>query len=115
MTQPDERIRIAPQVFIPLSVSSYVVPVTPSDGAGEPVAAQALAMLVPGTIGVIFHPGIWHAGAVVLDTAGSFAVLMCRSGGPSDDEFCTVAQVTLDVADTDAKPRPQLHAGVFAR
>lgn len=90
-----ERHPFAAQCFIPLDVARYVVAVMPSDNAGNPLPDQTLAFLMPSTVGVIYHPGVWHLGATVLDRIGHFAVLMWRGGPGEDDEFRTVEPMTL--------------------
>ncbi|WP_116133425.1 ureidoglycolate lyase [Tropicimonas sp. IMCC34043] len=90
-----ERHPFAAQVFVPLSVSRYIALVMPSDSSGAPDPAQALAMLMPGSLGIIFNPGVWHLGATVLDEVGSFAVLMWRGGAESDDESCAIPRCDL--------------------
>lgn len=90
-----ERHPHAAQCFFPLDVSRYVVMVMPSDDTGQPHPDLALAFLMPGTMGVIFNPGVWHLGATVLDRAGHFTVLMWRGGPQQDDEFRTIAPLTL--------------------
>lgn len=90
-----ERHPYASQCFFPLDVSRYVVMVMPSDDTGAPCQEQALALLMPGTMGVIFNPGVWHLGATVLDCPGHFTVLMWRGGVRQDDEFRTIAPMTL--------------------
>lgn len=84
----------AAQVFVPVDVSRYVVTVMPPDGTGAPDPAQALCMILPGTVGVIYRAGIWHAGVTVLDRAAHFAVLMYR-GAPDDDFFAPIPPLTL--------------------
>ena len=79
----------AAQLFLPMGVSRYVVTVMPSDKSGAPDSGQALAFLVPGTLGVAYHPGTWHAGIAALDAEATFAVLMWR-GGDEDDVFATI-------------------------
>ncbi|QBX99957.1 hypothetical protein E2K80_03740 [Rhodophyticola sp. CCM32] len=90
-----ERHPYASQCFFPLDVSRYAVMVMPSDAKGGPCADKALAFLMPGTMGVIFNPGVWHLGATVLDRPGHFTVLMWRGGPVQDDEFRTIAPLTL--------------------
>lgn len=90
-----ERHPHAAQCFFPIDVSRYAVMVMPSDNAGDPRPDQALAFLMPGTMGVIFNPGVWHLGATVLDRTGHFTVLMWRGGPQSDDEFRTITPITL--------------------
>ena len=75
-----ERHPQAAQCFLPLEVARYVVVVMPSDHLGNPSVDQMVAFLLPATMGVIYHPNVWHVGATVLDRPGSFAVLMWREG-----------------------------------
>ena len=90
-----ERHPHADQVFLPLDVARYLVVVMPSDASGDPAPDRALAFEVPGTLGVVFRTGAWHAGAAVFDRPGSFAVLMWRSGD-GDDEFRRIDPLTID-------------------
>lgn len=83
----------AAQVFLPLDVSRYLVTVMPDRG-GSPDPSGALAMILPGTLGVIYRPGTWHAGVTVLDRDGRFAVLMWR-GAADDDIFAPTAPLTI--------------------
>jgi ureidoglycolate lyase len=52
------------------------------------------SFLLPGTVGVIYARGVWHASASVLDRAGAFAVLMWR-GANDDDVFADIAPTLL--------------------
>lgn len=90
-----ERHPFAAQCFFPLDVSRYVVLVMPSDGDGRPVPEDALALLLPGNMGVIFNAGVWHMGATVLDRDGHFTVLMWRGAAEGDDEFREIPPLTL--------------------
>lgn len=90
-----ERHPFAAQCFVPLDVTRYVVLVMPEASDGGPDAARAMGFVLPGTRGVIFHPGTWHLGATVLDRQGSFAVLMWRGGPAADDEIRVIAPLTL--------------------
>ncbi|MEM6740369.1 MAG: ureidoglycolate lyase [Pseudomonadota bacterium] len=90
-----ERHPHAAQCFFPLDVARYAVLVMPADPQGAPTPAHAVAFLMPGTMGVIFHPGTWHMAATVLDRAGHFTVLMWRGGPEADDEFRPIAPLTL--------------------
>ncbi|MBT8335550.1 MAG: ureidoglycolate lyase [Gemmatimonadetes bacterium] len=91
-----ERHPHAAQLFLPIGVSRYLVTVMPSDVAGRPDASRAQAYVVPGTVGVAYHPGTWHAGIAVLDREASFAVLMWR-GGDDDDEFASIPALEIAV------------------
>lgn len=90
-----ERHPFAAQCFFPLDVARYAVVVMPSDAAGLPLPAQAMGFIVPGTMGVIYARGVWHLGATVLDRPGHFTVLMWRGGPAQDDDFRTIAPLTL--------------------
>lgn len=90
-----ERHPFAAQVFVPLDVSRYVALVMPSDGAGNPDITRALAMLMPGSLGIVYNPGVWHLGATVLDAVASFAVLMWRRETGADDEFREIPHCEL--------------------
>lgn len=90
-----ERHPHAAQCFFPINVSRYVVMAMPSDETGAPRLDDALAFLLPGTMGVIYKPGVWHLGATVLDRTGHFTVLMWRGGPQQDDEFRTISPMTL--------------------
>ncbi len=90
-----ERHPHAAQCFFPIDVSRYAVLVFPSDADGHPLRERGLAFLMPGTVGVIFNPNVWHLGATVLDRPGHFAVLMWRGGPQQDDEFRTIPPLTL--------------------
>ena len=89
-----ERHPHAAQCFVPLDVSRYVVTVAPALTDGTADRSAIKSFILPGTIGVIYRPGVWHAGASVLDRAGSFAVLMWR-GANDDDVFADIAPLEL--------------------
>ena len=89
-----ERHPHAAQVFLPVDVGRYLVTVMAAQSGGSPDPAQTLCFLMPGTLGVIYHPGVWHAGATVLDKTGHFAVLMQR-GAADDDVLADIAPLTL--------------------
>ena len=94
----------ASQLFLPVGVSRYLVTVMPSDEAGGPDFPSALAFLVPRTLGVVYHPGTWHAGITVLDVEATFAVLMWR-GGEDDDVFASIPPLAVHVAGSPAGGR----------
>ncbi len=87
-----ERHPYSAQVFVPLDVASYVVVVAAAGEDGTPDAGSAQAFLAPGNLGIVYAPGVWHAGAAVLEQAGSFAVLMWRNDTGDDEEFAPLAQ-----------------------
>ena len=89
-----ERHPHAAQVFLPLDVTRYVVTVMTADAAGAPDPASARAFLLPPTLGVVYHAGVWHAGITALDRVGSFAVLMWR-GAADDDVFAAIPPVVV--------------------
>ncbi len=84
-----ERHPHAAQLFVPLQVTRYVITVLPSDAQGRPDVAGARAFVLPGTLGVAYRAGVWHAGITVLDADASFVVVMWR-GAADDDVFAPV-------------------------
>jgi ureidoglycolate lyase len=89
-----ERHPHAAQIFLPLDVSRYLVTVMPADADGLPDPSGTLSMLMPGTLGVVYRPGVWHAPITVLDRDGHFAVMMQR-GAPDDDVIVTIPPLML--------------------
>ncbi len=89
-----ERHPHAAQAFLPLCASRYVVTVMPADAGGRPDHTAARAFLMPGTLGVIYRAGTWHAGITALDDEASFAVLMWR-GAVDDDVFADIPALTI--------------------
>lgn len=89
-----ERHPHAAQVFVPMNVRRYLVTVMPSDTAGNPDPKGALSMILPGTMGVVYRAGAWHAGVTVLDADGQFAVLMQR-GAADDDVVVPILPITI--------------------
>ena len=83
-----ERHPFSAQVFMPTYVSRFVVVVAPTNEVGGPDIALAKAFVASGDIGIIYAPGVWHAGATVLDQDGSFGVLMWRNDTEDDEQFC---------------------------
>lgn len=84
-----ERHPHAAQLFLPVGGSRFLVTVMPSTPDGGPDPAGAMAFVVPGDVGVVYRPGVWHTGIAVLDRPGSFAVVMWRNG-EDDDDFVEV-------------------------
>jgi len=93
-----ERHPHAAQMFLPVDVERYLVTAMPSAADGAPDPAGAVCMLLPGSTGVVYRPGVWHASMTVLDRTASFAVLMWR-GAPDDDVFADIAPLSLGLAD----------------
>jgi ureidoglycolate lyase len=89
-----ERHPHAAQIFLPLDVSRYLVTVMPADDEGRPDPKGAISMILPGTLGIVYRQGVWHAPITVLDRDGYFAVMMQR-GAPDDDEIVTIPPFTL--------------------
>jgi ureidoglycolate lyase len=89
-----ERHPHARQVFVPLQASRYLVTVMTAATDGRPDPASARAFVVPGTIGVAYREGVWHASMTVLDEEASFAVFMWR-GGPDDDVVATIDPIVV--------------------
>ncbi len=98
--------RHAAQCFVPLDVSRYLVTVAHSDAGGNPLLDTLQTFLLPGSRGVIFARGVWHASATVLDRIGHFAVLMWR-GRADDDVFLDIPpRRIVGRIDTTSTPEP---------
>ena len=82
----------AAQVFLPVDVDRYVVTVMP--GGETPDHSGAISVILPGTVGIAYRPGAWHAGMTVLGRRGHFAVLMQR-GAADDDRFAAIPPLTV--------------------
>jgi ureidoglycolate lyase len=82
----------AAQIFLPVDVDHYVVTVMPGGDAPDP--SGALSVVLPGTVGIVYRPGAWHAGMTVLGRPGNFAVLMWR-GAADDDCFADIPPLTV--------------------
>lgn len=83
----------AAQVFLPVDVDRYLVTVMP--GGDTPDPAGAVSVVLPGTVGLIYRPGAWHAGITALGRPGHFAVLMWR-GAADDDRFADIAPLLIE-------------------
>jgi ureidoglycolate lyase len=81
------------QTFLPLDVSRYLVCVAGSLPDGRPDLNELQAWVVDGDTGVAFAPGVWHAGATVLDGLGHFAVIWPRRDRDSDTEIYRLPEV----------------------
>ena len=77
---------------MPLDVSPYLAVVAGRGADGRPDPADLHAFLIPGTVGVAYAPGVWHAGAIVLDRPGHFAVHWPRADRPEDTEIAVLAK-----------------------
>ena len=86
-----ERHPYSAQIFMPLDVAQFLVVLAPQDASGFPDLASVVAFLLPGNVGIVYRPGVWHAGITVLERAGSFNVLMWRNDSDDDEEFLELA------------------------
>ena len=103
-----ERHPHAAQLFLPMGeVSRYLVTVMPSDESGAPDPDRAEAFVVPGSLGVVYRPGTWHAGIAVLGGEGSFAVMMWR-GREDDDVFVAIPSLVVRPADSVAREQARV-------
>jgi len=84
-----ERHPHSAQMFIPMSVESYLVVVWNDhpNGGGVPAAFVAGPEDV-----VVYKPGIWHHGIVALGRDGLFASTMWKTRGGTDVEFLPLEQ-----------------------
>ena len=86
-----EKHPFASQIFLPLEASTYLVVVAPSLEDGLPDLAGALAFEVPGNVGILYRPDVWHAGATALGGKAHFAVHMWRND-VDDDVFVALSE-----------------------
>lgn len=84
-----ERHPHAAQLFLPIRVERYLVTVMPSKDGDTPDPEGARSFVVPGTMGVAYRQGTWHAGITALGGDASFAVMMWR-GAHDDDVFASI-------------------------
>ena len=89
-----ERHPYAAQVFVPLDVADYLIVVAPG-GDDAPDVSRAICFKAPGTVGIVYAPGVWHAGMTVLSRPGSFGVIMWRNGTADDEAFFPLASPLL--------------------
>jgi ureidoglycolate lyase len=85
-----ERHQHSSQMFIPLSVSRYLVPATLDAPGGGPDLTRLRTFVARAGQGVNYARGTWHHPVTVLDAPASFAVLMWRDGTAGDEEFVPV-------------------------
>lgn len=71
------------QMFIPMSVSQYLVIVW----EGHPHNSRAHGFIGGPEDLVIYNPGVWHHGIIALGHRGTFASTMWRVPGGRDVEF----------------------------
>jgi ureidoglycolate lyase len=90
-----ERHPHAAQAFVPLDTGRYLVTVLPSTVDGAPDLDAARAFVLPPTLGVVYRPGVWHAGITALDREATFVVLMWR-GAVDDDAFADVPPLLVE-------------------
>jgi ureidoglycolate lyase len=93
-----ERHRHSSQMFLPLAVERYLVVVAPDRG-GAPDPGDARAFVVPGDLGIVYAIDRWHCPMRVLDSRGSFVVLMDMSGTERDEEWAELPEpLEIEVA-----------------
>jgi len=86
-----ERHPHSAQMFLPLAVARYLV-VVASDRGGAPDPASARALVVPGDVGIVYAVDQWHCPMQVLDSRGSFVVLMAMSGTGRDEAWAELPE-----------------------
>ena len=86
-----ERHPHSSQMFLPLAVARYLVVVAPDRG-GAPDPAEGRAFVVPGDVGIVYSVDRWHCPMQVLDSRGSFVVLMAMSGTGRDEAWAELPE-----------------------
>lgn len=92
-----ERHAHSSQTFLPLAVDAYVVVLAP-DRDGLPDEGAIVAYRVPGTTGLNYRPGAWHAHMMTLAAPGTFAMLVHEDGTDADCTFAAIAPVLVEGA-----------------
>ena len=72
------------QLFLPITCGDYIVCVAPEDEFGLPDLSKLMAFIVTPEIGICYHPTTWHLPLMVLDSPGSFAMMMWNDGTDDD-------------------------------
>lgn len=88
-----ERHAFSTQMFIPMTVSRYLVVVALPDRAKEgapPDWGTLRAFLARRDQGVTYHAGTWHAPMITLDAAADFAMLVWEDGSAGDCEVVPI-------------------------
>jgi ureidoglycolate lyase len=86
-----ERHPHSAQMFLPIAVERYLVVVAPDRG-GAPDPAGARAFVVPGDLGIVYAIDRWHCPMRVLESRGSFVVLMAMSGTERDEAWAELPE-----------------------
>lgn len=79
-----ERHPNSSQVFLPVVSGHYLVCVAPPDMNGLPDLSMIMAFIVPPEIGISYHPNTWHLPLMVLESPGTFAMMMWNDGTDDD-------------------------------
>lgn len=77
-----ERHPCSTQAFLPLRAARYLVVV--ALGGAAPDLGTLAAFVVPGDVGITYHPGVWHHPMIALDAVADFACLVHEDGTPAD-------------------------------
>jgi ureidoglycolate lyase len=74
------------QAFLPLGGSPFLVVVCPNKPDGMPDSRGIRVFKVPGSIGIQYRPGTWHADMTALSGDREMVVIMDRDYGDGDFE-----------------------------
>lgn len=72
------------QVFLPIISGHYLICVAPPDINGLPDLSMIMAFMVPPEVGISYHPNTWHLPLMVLESPGTFAMMMWSDGTDDD-------------------------------
>ena len=79
-----ERHPNSSQLFFPISADRFLVVLAPRALDGAPDTGKAEAFVGHRGQGVAYHPDVWHAPIVALDTDGDFLMLIWEQNAPAD-------------------------------
>ena len=95
-----ERHPRSAQLFLPLSVETFLVVVARPDRQGEPDddpdPATVEAFVGQAGQGILYSPGIWHLPLLALERSAQFAMMMWQENTAADcDEFRLAPPLTV--------------------
>lgn len=96
-----ERHPHSAQTFIPMVTGRHLVVVALSDANGALNPQSLKAFLTNGRQGVVYRPSVWHYAFTAIDAPSEVAVILGRTGAPSDTEYTQLAhQLPVLLPDT---------------
>jgi ureidoglycolate lyase len=86
-----ERHTNSAQTFIPMVPGRHLVVVALSEPTGELSLRSLKAFITNGRQGVVYRPSVWHYAFTAIDAPSEVAVILGKTGQPSDTEYTRLA------------------------